>query len=177
MAIYTLDSDGPSFPEDGCCWVAPNATLIGKIVMKPGSSVWFNAVLRGDNDPITIGENSNVQDGAVLHTDDGTPLLIGMGVTVGHMAMLHGCTIGDNSLIGIGAIILGNARIGRNCLIGAGALIGENKEIPDNSLVIGAPGRVVRVLTDEDAQRIKESALHYVANWRRYASTLAPLRR
>jgi carbonic anhydrase/acetyltransferase-like protein (isoleucine patch superfamily) len=175
VAIYSLGRDAPAVPQSGDFWVAPNATLIGKIVMKAGSSVWFNAVLRGDNDPITIGENSNIQDGAVLHTDDGTPLNIGRNVTVGHMAMLHGCTVGDNSLIGIGAIVLGNARIGRNCLIGAGALIGEGKEIPDNSLVIGAPGRVARTLTDVDAEKLTKSAMHYVANWRRYVDTLSAI--
>lgn len=169
MSVYVLGAERPQLPDNGDFWVAPNATLIGKIVLKPGASIWFNAVLRGDNDPIVIGENSNVQDGSVLHTDEGTPLTLGRGVTVGHMAMLHGCTVGDNSLIGIGAIVLGNARIGRNCLIGAGALIPEGKEIPDNSLVVGAPGRVVRMLDDAQAARLAESAQHYVDNWRRYA--------
>jgi carbonic anhydrase/acetyltransferase-like protein (isoleucine patch superfamily) len=175
MSVYALGAQAPQLPEIGDFWVAPNAVLIGKVVLKPGASVWFGAVLRGDNDPITIGENSNVQDGAVLHTDDGTPLVLGRGVTVGHMAMLHGCTIGDNSLIGIGAIVLGNARIGRNCLIGAGALIPEGKEIPDNALVVGAPGRVVRTLDDEQAARLAWSAAHYVENWRRYARDLTPV--
>lgn len=169
MSVYALGAETPQLPAEGDFWVAPSAVVVGKVVLKAGASVWFNAVLRGDNDPILIGENSNVQDGAVLHTDEGTPLTLGRGVTVGHMAMLHGCTVGDNSLIGIGAIVLGNARIGRNCLVGAGALITEGKDIPDNSLVVGAPGRVIRTLDEAQAQRLAWSAQHYVDNWRRYA--------
>ncbi|MBN9319195.1 MAG: gamma carbonic anhydrase family protein [Caulobacterales bacterium 68-7] len=168
MPVYALGAEAPDLPDNGDFWVAPNATLIGKVILKPGASIWFNAVLRGDNDPITIGEGSNVQDGSVLHTDAGAPLTLGRDVTVGHMAMLHSCIIGDNSLIGMGAIVLSRAKIGRNCLIGAGALIPEDKEIPDNSLVVGAPGRVVRTLDDTQAARLAESAQHYVDNWRRY---------
>jgi carbonic anhydrase/acetyltransferase-like protein (isoleucine patch superfamily) len=173
MSVYALGAEAPQLPADGDYWVAPNAVLVGKIVMKPGSSVWFGAILRGDNESIVIGENSNVQDGSVLHTDPGTPLVLGRNVTIGHMAMLHGCTIGDNSLVGIGAIVLGNAKIGRNCLIGAGALITEGKEIPDNSLVVGAPGKVIRTLDDEQAARLALSAQHYVDNWRRYKRDMA----
>jgi carbonic anhydrase/acetyltransferase-like protein (isoleucine patch superfamily) len=132
-------------------------------------------VLRGDNEPITVGENSNVQDGAVLHTDAGTPLVIGSNVTVGHQAMLHGCTIGDNALIGIGAVVLNGARVGSNCLIGAKALIPEGKEIPDNSLVVGSPGRVLRPVSEAQIAFFAHSAEHYVQNWKRYASGLKPL--
>jgi len=173
MSVYALGAQAPQLPANGDFWIAPNAVLVGKITLLPGASVWFGAVLRGDNDPIVIGENSNVQDGSVLHTDEGTPLTLGRNVTIGHMAMLHGCTVGDNSLIGIGAIVLGNARIGRNCLIGAGALIPEGKDIPDNSLVVGAPGKVIRTLDDAQAARLTLSAEHYVANWRRYAREMA----
>jgi carbonic anhydrase/acetyltransferase-like protein (isoleucine patch superfamily) len=174
MSVYALGAAAPRLPENGDCWIAPNAVLVGRVELQRGASVWFGAVLRGDNDPIVIGENSNVQDGSVLHTDAGTPLTVGRNVTIGHMAMLHGCTVGDGSLIGIGAVVLGNARIGRHCLIGAGALIPEGKEIPDRSLVVGQPGRVIRTLGDDQAARLELSAAHYVENWRRYARDLAP---
>ena len=144
---------------------------MGNIVLKKNASVWFNAVLRGDNDPIVVGENSNVQDGAVLHTDLGYPLTLGANVTVGHQAMLHGCTVGDNSLIGIGATILNGATIGRNCLIGAHALIGEGKEIPDNSMVLGMPGKIVRELGEENEKMMLASAKIYVENWKRFKQT------
>ncbi len=175
MSLYRLGDVSPEVPPSGEYWVAPNATVLGRVILKPGASVWFNAVLRGDNDPITIGANTNIQDGSILHTDDGVPLTIGDGVTVGHKAMLHGCTIGDNSLIGIGAVILNGARIGRNCLIGANALITEGKVIPDNSLVMGQPGKVVRELDEGQIQGLKMSALHYVQNWQRYARDLQRL--
>ena len=145
---------------------------MGNIVLKENASVWFNAVLRGDNDPIVVGENSNVQDGAVLHTDLGYPLTLGANVTVGHQAMLHGCTVGDNSLIGIGATILNGATIGRNCLIGAHALVGEGKEIPDNSMVLGMPGKIVRELGEENEKMMLASAKIYVENWKRFKQTL-----
>lgn len=147
--------------------------MLGNVVLEKNASVWFGAILRGDNEPIVVGENSNIQDSCVLHTDIGSPLLIGPDVTVGHMAMLHGCTIGANTLIGIGAVVLNGARIGRNCLIGAKALIPEGKEIPDNSLVIGAPGKVVRTLEQPAVEGIRLSAAHYVENWRRYVATLS----
>ncbi len=140
--------------------------------MKQNASVWFNAVLRGDNDPIVVGENSNVQDGSVLHTDLGSPLTIGRDVTIGHMVMLHGCTIGENTLIGIGSIVLNGARIGKNCVIGANTLITEGKEIPDNAMVMGSPGKVVRTLDEAAAGMMKLSAAHYVENWKRYAREL-----
>jgi carbonic anhydrase/acetyltransferase-like protein (isoleucine patch superfamily) len=153
-------------------YVAHNATVIGSVVLEDQASVWFNAVLRADNEPIHVGERSNIQDGAVLHTDPGFPLTIGRGVTVGHKAMLHGCTVGDNSLIGINAVVLNGARIGRNCLVGANSLIGEGKEIPDNSLVVGAPGRVIRTLTEEQTEGLSHAAQVYVDKIRRYRDGL-----
>ncbi|NQD79879.1 gamma carbonic anhydrase family protein [Pseudomonas seleniipraecipitans] len=153
-------------------WVAPNATLIGKVRLEAGASVWFGAVLRGDNELIHIGENSNVQDGAVMHTDMGSPLTLGTGVTVGHNAMLHGCTVGDYSLVGINAVVLNGARIGKHCIIGANALIAEGKEIPDGSLVVGSPGKVVRELSEQQKKLLEASAAHYVQNARRYAADL-----
>ncbi len=173
--LYALDGVAVETPEDGDCWVAPNATLIGRVILRRGASVWFNAVLRGDNEPIIIGENSNVQDGAVLHTDMGSPLTLGRDVTVGHLAMLHGCEVGDGSLVGIGAVVLNGARIGRGCLIGAKALIGEGKVIPDGAMVIGAPGRVVRTLDEQSRTQLAAGAAHYVGNWRRYAAGLRPM--
>jgi carbonic anhydrase/acetyltransferase-like protein (isoleucine patch superfamily) len=175
MPIYSLGDARPDLPGAGEYWIAPNAVLIGRVTLKRNASVWFGAVLRGDNEPIVVGEDSNVQDGAVLHTDAGTPLVIGTGVTVGHQAMLHGCTIGDGSLIGIGAVVLNGARIGRNCLIGAKALIPEGKEIPDHSLVVGAPGRVLRQISEAQRELLAESAAHYFWNWKRYAAGLTPL--
>ena len=153
-------------------WVAPNATLIGKVRLEAGASVWFGAVLRGDNELIHIGENSNVQDGAVMHTDMGSPLTLGTGVTVGHNAMLHGCMVGDYSLVGINAVVLNGARIGKHCIIGANALIAEGKEIPDGSLVVGSPGKVVRELSEQQKKLLEASAAHYVQNARRYAADL-----
>jgi carbonic anhydrase/acetyltransferase-like protein (isoleucine patch superfamily) len=168
MSVYDLAGVAPELPEGGEYWIAPSASVIGRVILKKNASVWFGATLRGDNDPIVIGENSNVQDGSVLHTDTGSPLTIGANVTVGHMVMLHGCTIGDNSLVGIGSIILNGAKIGRNCLIGANCLITEGKEIPDNSLVMGAPGKVIREISQEQGQMLAGGALHYVQNWKRY---------
>lgn len=153
-------------------WIAPDASLIGKVRLEAGASVWFGCVLRGDNELILIGEDSNVQDGSVLHTDMGYPLTLGRGVTVGHQAMLHGCSVGDYSLIGINAVILNGAKIGRHCLIGANTLIPEGREIPDGSLVMGSPGKVVRELTDEQKRKLEASAAHYVENARRYAREL-----
>ncbi len=147
---------------EGDYWVADNAVVVGSVLLKRDASVWFHAVLRGDNELITVGEGSNVQDGSVLHTDPGYPLVIGSYVTVGHKAMLHGCEIGDNSLVGINAVILNGAKIGRNCLIGANALITEGKEIPDNSMVLGAPGKVVRQLSEDQVKGLRLSAEHYV---------------
>ena len=172
MPVYSLGDVTPVLPKDDEYWIAPTATVMGRVVLKKNASIWWGAVLRGDNDPITIGEGSNVQDGSVLHTDTGSPLNIGANVTVGHMVMLHGCTIGDGSLVGIGSTVLNGAVIGKNCLIGAGCLITEGKEIPDNSLVMGAPGKVVRELSSEQAARVALGALHYVENWKRYRREL-----
>ncbi|PWW03991.1 carbonic anhydrase/acetyltransferase-like protein (isoleucine patch superfamily) [Hoeflea marina] len=169
MALYRLDRHSPVLP-DGFYWVADSARVIGQVVLEAESSVWFGAVLRGDNEPIRVGAGSNIQENSVLHTDMGFPLTIGSGCTIGHNAILHGCTIGDNSLIGMGAIVLNGAVIGRNCLIGAGALITEGKQIPDNSLVMGSPGKVVRELDAAAADGLKLSASHYVANARRFAA-------
>jgi len=180
MNRFDLGERRPKLPPTGEYWIAPNAVVLGDVELKSNASVWFGAVVRGDNDPIVIGESTNVQDLSVLHNDEGVPLTIGDGVTVGHRAMLHGCTVGDNSLIGIGAVILNGAVIGRNCLIGAQALITEGKAIPDNSLVIGSPGRAVRQLTEAEIGSLRLSAQRYVANWRRYARELrseAELRR
>ena len=153
-------------------WVAPNATVIGNVRLQARASVWFGAVLRGDNELIDIGEDSNVQDGTVMHTDLGSPLTLGKGVTVGHNAMLHGCSVGDYSLVGINAVILNGARIGKHCIIGANALIPEGKEIPDGSLVMGSPGKVVRELSEQQKRMIEAGAAHYVANAQRYAREL-----
>lgn len=172
MPLYTLDGQGVVTPPIGSFWVAPNAVLLGKVKLEEESSVWFGAVLRGDNELITVGARSNVQDGSVLHTDPGFPLTIGEDCTVGHMAMLHGCTIGRGSLIGIGSIIMNGAKIGEECVIGAKTLIAEGKEIPPRSLVMGSPGKIVRELTDEEVARFGGAARRYVKNWRRYAEGL-----
>ena len=153
-------------------WIANNAIVIGDITLKENSSVWFGAVLRGDIENIEVGAGSNIQDNCVLHTDAGFPLTVGKGVTVGHLAMLHGCSIGDDSLVGIGATILNGSKIGKNCIIGANSLIAENKNIPDRSLVIGSPGKVIRQVTDEDIIAIKENALRYVNNWKNFKQNL-----
>lgn len=172
MTIYSLDGRAPVFPDDNDFWVAPNATLIGDIRLLSAASVWFGAILRGDNEPITVGARSNVQDGCVFHTDMGYPLTIGSDCTIGHKAILHGCTIKDNSLIGMGATVLNGAVIGSNCIVGANALIAEGKEIPDNSLVVGVPGKVVRSLPEDAADTIRKSAEGYVRNWRRFRAGL-----
>ncbi|MGB3621992.1 gamma carbonic anhydrase family protein [Ketobacter sp. MCCC 1A13808] len=153
-------------------YIADNATVIGSVILENDVSIWFNCVVRGDNDPILIGEGSNIQDGSVLHTDAGIPMNIGKHVTVGHKVMLHGCEIGDNSLIGINSVILNRAKIGKNCIIGANSLIPEGKVIPDNSMVMGSPGKVVKELTDQHVMMIKMSALHYVENYKRYQQQL-----
>jgi carbonic anhydrase/acetyltransferase-like protein (isoleucine patch superfamily) len=175
MTAYRLGDREPALPPGGEYWIAPTAVVAGHVILKKNASVWFGAVLRGDNEPIIVGENSNVQDNSVLHTDVGSPLIIGGNVTVGHMVMLHGCTIGDGSLIGIGAVVLNGAKIGRNCLVGAGALITENKEFPDGTMILGAPAKVVRELAPEQAARMGLGALSYVRNWQRFKADLSPL--
>jgi len=172
MAIYAFQGQGVTRPESGNSWVAETATVLGHVILRENASVWYGAVLRGDNDPIESGENTNIQDGSVIHTDLGMPCSIGRDVTVGHMVMLHGCTIADESLIGIGSTILNGARIGRNCIIGAHALIPEGKEIPDNSLVMGAPGKVVKTVGPDQVEMIRLSAAHYVENWKRHRDGL-----
>ena len=174
MTLYALGDAQPVCDAD--CWVAPDANVIGNVVLEQGASVWFCATLRGDNEQILVGQGSNVQENCVFHTDLGFPLTIGRNCTIGHKVMLHGCTIGDNSLIGMGATILNGAKIGKNCLIGAGALITEGKEIPDNSLVMGVPGKVVRPLDDAAVKGLELSALHYQANMRRFRSDLKALK-
>ncbi len=164
--IYDLEKNVPEISADS--WVAPNAIIIGKVKLEKNSSIWFNAVLRGDIEKIVIGEDSNIQDGSVLHTDPGCSLTVGKGVTVGHMVMLHGCEISDDTLIGIGSTILNKAKIGKNCIIGANTLVTENKTIPDNSLVLGSPGKVIRKVTDDEIKVIRENAKHYVKNSKRY---------
>ncbi|SFF10076.1 Carbonic anhydrase or acetyltransferase, isoleucine patch superfamily [Sulfitobacter brevis] len=173
MTLYALGNDRPDVDADA--WVAPDANVIGNVVLAAASSVWFGATLRGDNERITVGRGSNVQENCVFHTDMGFPLTIGAGCTIGHKVMLHGCTIGDNSLIGMGATILNGAKIGKNCLIGAGALITENKVIPDGSLVMGAPGKVVRELDADAIQKLAASAEHYSENAARFRRDLTPL--
>lgn len=172
MAIYELGGVAPIMPENDAFWIAESADVIGNVTLLKNASVWFGAVLRGDNDPIIIGEDSNVQDNAVIHTDEGVPATIGKGVTIGHQAMLHGCTVGDYSLIGIGATVLNNAVIGSNCLIGAHALIPEGKVIPDNSMVLGAPGKITRTLGPEMDAMFKGSARVYVQNHQRFKKDL-----
>lgn len=170
MPLFKLGDKTPQVGEQA--WVAPNATVIGDVRLGKNSSIWWNATLRGDNDPIHIGDNTNIQDGSVLHTDEGVPMHIGKDVTVGHLVMLHGCTVGDGSLIGIGSVILNRAVIGKGCIVGANTLIPEGKVFPDKVLIVGSPGKVVRELSDEDVAKLKKSADHYVANAARYRDTL-----
>ena len=164
--FYDLENKKPK--NSGENWVAPNAVIIGDVTLEKNTSIWFNATLRGDVEPITIGEGSNIQDGSVVHTDPGCPAIIGKNVTVGHLVMLHGCVIEDDCLIGIGSTILNKAKIGKNSIIGANALITENKVIPERSLVLGSPGKIVRQVTDEEIKQIKENAQHYVDNYKKY---------
>ncbi len=173
--IYELDGQGPELPGDGQYWIAPNATVIGRVRLKPESSVWFGAVLRGDNEWIELGERSQIQDNATLHTDPGYPMTIGPDCVIGHNVILHGCTIGANSLIGMGAIVLNGARIAENCLVGAGALITEGKTFPPGSLIVGSPARVLRPLKDEDIKNIAAGAGIYVRRFKQYAKALKPV--
>ena len=173
MSLYKLGKIEPEMPEDGSAWVAPSASLIGNVKLEAGASVWFNAVLRGDNEKIHLGPNSNVQDGSVLHTDPGFPLTLGAYVTVGHMTMLHGCHVGDGSLIGMSSTILNGTTIGKNCLIGANTFIAQGKTIPDNSLVIGAPGKVVRELSEDEVKSLRLSAEVYIRNAVRFRDELS----
>ena len=170
MAIYQLDEHLPQI--DKSAWIAESADVMGAVSLAADTSVWFNAVIRGDTETITIGEGSNVQDLAVIHADNGMPVVVGKNVTVGHKVMLHGCTIGDESLIGIGAIVLNGVRIGKNCLVGAGSLVTEGKEFPDGSMILGSPAKVVRQLTPEQIEGLRASARHYIQNAQRYRAGL-----
>ena len=170
MAVHQLDDRTPQI--DPSAWVADSAQVMGSVHLAARSSVWFGATLRGDTEPITVGEGSNIQDGSVLHADYGQPLTVGKNVTVGHMVVLHGCTIGDESLIGIGAVVLNGAKIGRNCLVGAGSLVTEGKEFPDGSMIMGSPAKVVRQLSPEQIEGLRESARRYIENAQRYKTGL-----
>ena len=170
MAVYQLDEHQPQIHSSA--WVADSAQIMGAVTMGADASVWFGATVRGDTEHITIGEGANIQDGSVLHADHGMPLTVGKHVTVGHMVMLHGCTIGDESLIGIGAVVLNGAKIGRNCLVGAGSLVTEGKEFPDGSMIMGTPAKVVRQLTPEQIEGLRQSARHYIDNARRFQAGL-----
>ncbi len=175
MPLYLIDGIAPRLPDANRFWIAPNALLIGRVELGEDANIWFGSILRGDNEWIAIGARTNIQDNSVLHTDMGFPLTIGADCTVGHNVVLHGCSVGDNSLIGMGATILNGARIGKNCLVGANALVTENKEFPDNSLIVGAPAKLIRTLDELAAQRNLESARHYVENARRYAGGLVAI--
>ncbi|MEO0329782.1 MAG: gamma carbonic anhydrase family protein [Pseudomonadota bacterium] len=174
MPLYAIDGIEPSLP-DGFYWIAPNATVIGNTNIGEDVSIWFGTTIRGDNEPITIGDCTNIQENCVLHTDPGFPIKLGTGCTIGHKAMIHGCIVGDNSLVGMGATILNGAKIGKNCLIGAGALIPEGKDIPDNSLVVGMPGKVIRELDENAVSGLQLTSRHYVNNAKRFSKGLRAL--
>ena len=172
MPIYALDGLRPTLPDQGRYWIAPNASVIGNVALAEDCGIWFGATLRGDNERISLGARSNIQEGCTLHTDIGFPLEIGEDCTIGHNAILHGCTIGAGSLIGMGAIVLNGARIGRGCLVGAGALVTEGRVFPDHCLIVGSPAKPIRTLSEDNIAQLKFSAAHYVENWRRFAKGL-----
>ncbi len=172
MPLYEIDGLKPETPPSDNYWVAPTATVIGRVLIGEDVGIWFGTTIRGDNEPISIGKGSNVQENTVMHTDPGFPVNMGEGCTIGHGAIIHGCTIGDNSLVGMGATILNGARIGKNCLVGANALVTEGKEFPDNSLIVGAPAKAVRSLDEEAVNALRRSANHYIANWKRFKNGL-----
>lgn len=173
MPVYELDGISPVLPSHDDYWIAPDADVIGRVQIGDAVGIWFGAVLRGDNELISIGDGTNIQEHTMVHTDPGFPATIGKNCTIGHRAIIHGCTIGDNSLIGMGAIVLNGAEIGKNCLVGAGALIPEGKKIPDNSLVVGMPGKVIRTLDAESADKLTQSALNYQRNFRKFSKGLS----
>ena len=175
MPIYSLDGVAPVLPPAGRFWIAPDAHVIGRVRLGLDVGIWFGSVIRGDNEPIDLGERTNVQEGCMFHTDPGFPMTIGADCTIGHHAILHGCTIAQNSLVGMGATVLNGARIGANCIVGANALVTEGKEFPDNSLIVGAPAKVVRTLDEAAAERLRKTALHYVENFSRFANGLKRL--
>lgn len=172
MPLYAIDGTRPEFEDENSNWIAPDTTVIGNVRIGKNVGIWFGTVIRGDNEPIRIGADTNVQEHVVMHTDPGFPLTIGAGCTIGHRATLHGCSIGDNSLVGMGAVVLNGARIGKNCLVGAGALVTEGKEFPDNSLIVGSPAKAIRTLDDTAVESLRGSAAHYVANARRFKAGL-----
>ncbi len=175
MPLYALGNFVPKTPAPDRFWIAPDAHVIGQVELGLDVGIWFGSILRGDNEPIVIGDGSNIQEGAMVHVDPGFPVRIGKGCTIGHHAIIHGCTIGDNSLIGMGATVLNGAKIGNNCLIGANALVTEGKEFPDNSLIVGSPARIVRTLDERAAAGLRLSAENYIRNWQRFARELRPL--
>ena len=175
MPLYALDDHVPVLPDAERCWIAPDAHVIGRVTLGADVGIWFGAVLRGDSEPILVGAGSNIQEGAMVHVDPGFPVTIGAGCTIGHHAIVHGCMLGDNTLVGMGATVLNGAKIGRNCLIGANALVTEGKEFPDNTLIVGAPAKAVRVLDEAAIEGLRRSARHYVANWQRFARGLRRL--
>jgi carbonic anhydrase/acetyltransferase-like protein (isoleucine patch superfamily) len=175
MPLYALDDRTPTLPAEDRYWVAPDANVIGKVILGEDVGIWFGATLRGDNEPIIVGARSNIQEGTVVHTDPGKPVVIGEGCTIGHGAIIHGCTIGNNSLIGMGATVLNGAVIGNNCLVGANALVTEGKVFPDNSLIVGAPAKAIRTLDAEAIEGLKRSAESYVRNWQRFKKGLKPV--
>lgn len=175
MPLYSLGEKSPSVPATGTFWVAPDANVIGDVHLGKDVGIWFGATLRGDNEPITVGEGTNIQEGVMVHSDPGFPATIGAGCTIGHRAIVHGCTVGDNSLIGMGATVLNGAKIGKNSIVGANALVTEGKEFPDNSLIVGAPARAIRVLDDAAAEGLRNSARVYIENWQRFARDLKPV--
>ncbi|WP_421361322.1 gamma carbonic anhydrase family protein [Agrobacterium rosae] len=175
MPLYRLGERVPQTPAPDRYWVAPDANVIGSVTLEENVGIWFGATLRGDNEPITVGRGSNIQEGVMVHADPGFPATIGAGCTIGHHAIIHGCTIGDNSLVGMGATVLNGAKIGKNCLIGANALVTEGKEFPDNSLIVGSPARAIRTLDDAAVDGLRKSAENYVRNWQRFAKDFQPL--
>ncbi|MBW6424690.1 gamma carbonic anhydrase family protein [Rhizobium sp. XQZ8] len=175
MPIYALGEFEPTLPAADRYWIAPDANVIGKVELAEDVGIWFGTVLRGDNEPITIGERTNIQEGVMIHTDPRFPVKIGKDCTIGHHAIVHGCIIGDNSLVGMGATILNGAKIGNNCLVGANALVTEGKEFPDNSLIVGSPAKAIRVLDEEAVEKLRQSAIRYVENWKRFARDLRRL--
>ncbi|WP_430251798.1 gamma carbonic anhydrase family protein [Neorhizobium sp. DAR64860/K0K1] len=175
MPIYALGEYQPKLPAPDRFWIAPDANVIGKVELGEDVGIWFGVTLRGDNEPITVGARSNIQEGVMVHTDPAYPVVIGSDCTIGHHAIVHGCIIGDNSLVGMGATILNGARIGRNCLVGANALVTEGKEFPDNSLIVGSPAKAIRTLDDDAVERLRQSAARYVENWKRFSRDLRAL--
>ncbi len=175
VPLYEIDGMKPETPGEDNYWVAPDANVIGQVNIGENVGIWFGATLRGDNEPISLGKNTNIQEATIIHTDPGFPVSIGEGCTIGHRAIIHGCTIGDNSLIGMGATVLNGAKIGRNCLVGANALVTEGKEFPDNSLIVGSPAKAIRTLDEKSAAGLALSAKHYVENWKRFKKGLKPV--